>query len=353
MKKFIFIDRDGTLISEPKDYQVDCMSKLSFEPYVIISLLKLIRFGYQLILITNQDGLGGSNFPIKNFSIVQNFMLQVFLSQGILFKSILICPHYIYDNCNCRKPNIGLVQYWIKNNVMDKENSYVIGDRNTDMKLAKNMGIHGLLYHPQLFSWLKITKLLTTFNRSAKIFRRTNETDILVKISLDQPMENYINTGIYFLNHMLDQICTHSGIYMYINAKGDLKIDDHHTVEDIGISLGLALKKSLGNKIGIARYGFTLPMDESLSSCVLDISGRPYFSFKADFKNRFIGDLSSCMVKHFFFSLAQSMEVSLHIHASGENDHHCVESIFKSFGRTLKQAILVQDRKLPTSKGLL
>ncbi|WP_075431713.1 bifunctional histidinol-phosphatase/imidazoleglycerol-phosphate dehydratase HisB [Buchnera aphidicola] len=353
IKKFIFIDRDGTLIREPKDYQIDSLNKLFFEPYVIVSLLKLIRFGYHLILITNQDGLGSPNFLIKNFSVVQNFMLQVFASQGIFFESILICPHYIHDNCNCRKPKVELVKHWLYNNIMDKKYSCVIGDRKTDLQLAKNMGIRGFLYHSKELSWKKITDILTKVYRSAVFSRTTNETKVFIKINLDQSIKNYINTGIDFLNHMLDQVRVHSGISLYIHAQGDLKIDDHHTIEDIGIALGLALKKALGNKFGIARYGFTLPMDESLSSCFLDFSGRSCFIFKVKFKNKFIGDLSSCMIKHFFDSLSQSMQASLHIYATGENDHHCAEGIFKSFGRALRQAIHIQDKILPTSKGLL
>ncbi|AEH39659.1 imidazole glycerol-phosphate dehydratase [Buchnera aphidicola (Cinara tujafilina)] len=318
MKKFIFIDRDGTLIKEPKNYQIDCISKLFFEPNVIISLSKLLRFGYKLILITNQDGLGSASFSIKHFSFVQKFMLQIFASQGILFESILICPHFEKDNCKCRKPNIELVRYWVHNNIMDRKNSYVIGDRKTDIQLAKNMGIRSFLYNAKLLSWEHITNILTTQNRSAVVLRKTNETKIYIKINLDCPIKNYINTGIEFLNHMLDQLRVHSGIYLHIDVTGDLKIDDHHTIEDIGIALGLALKKALGNKFGISRYGFTLPMDESLSSCVLDLSGRISCFFKVNFKYQFIGDLNSCMIKHFFHSLAQSMQISLHIYAKGK-----------------------------------
>lgn len=355
VKKFLFIDRDGTLITEPKyTYQIDCFSKFFFEPYVIPSLIKLINFGYQLILITNQDGLGSLHYSIKKFSMIQNFFLHIFSSQGIFFRSILICPHYIHDNCQCRKPNIELVKYWVYNKIIDKKNSYVIGDRITDIQLAKNMGIQGLLYHRKLLSWKNIVNILTKLNRCAIVSRSTNETKIYVKISFDQPIKNYINTGIEFLNHMLDQIIVHSGIYMHINVKkDDLHIDDHHTIEDIGIALGKAFKKAVGNKIGISRYGFTLPMDESISSCILDISGRALLVFKVKFNNKFIGDLNSCMIQHFFYSFVQSMKITLHIYASGKNDHHCVESIFKSFGRTLKQAIYVQDKKLPTSKGIL
>ncbi|VFP83543.1 bifunctional histidinol-phosphatase/imidazoleglycerol-phosphate dehydratase HisB [Buchnera aphidicola] len=353
-KKFLFIDRDGTLIQEPKkNFQVDSYSKFFLEKDVIISLLQLIELGYQLIIITNQDGLGSKSFPIHKFNKIHNLMLNIFSSQKIFFKSILICPHFIHERCKCRKPNTSLVKYWITSNKLDKKNSYVIGDRNTDVQLAHNMGIKSFLYHPQFFSWKNIVTQLTYPNRLSEISRNTLETKIFIRISLDIPIACYINTGISFLNHMLDQIRIHSGVFMYVDVIGDLSIDDHHTVEDIGITLGSALKHALGNKIGISRYGFTLPMDESICSCILDISGRSFLSFYANFKNKYVGDLSTCMIEHFFYSLSQSMKITLHLHAYGNNDHHCAESLFKAFGRTLKQAIYLQGNILPTSKGFL
>ncbi|VFP87938.1 Histidine biosynthesis bifunctional protein HisB [Buchnera aphidicola (Cinara piceae)] len=353
-KKILFIDRDGTLIKEPKKtYQIDSVSKFYLEKNVISSLLKIIDLGYELVMITNQDGLGSISFPILKFSQIHNLMLNIFSSQNIFFKSILICPHFIHEKCTCRKPNTSLVSYWMNNINIDKKNSYVIGDRDTDIQLANNMGIKSFLYHSKFFSWKKIVIQLTCPNRLSEISRNTLETKIFIKVSLDIPMKNYINTGISFLDHMLDQIRIHSGICIYIDVIGDLYIDDHHTVEDIGITLGSALKRALGNKIGLSRYGFTLPMDESICSCLLDISGRSFLSFYATFKNKYVGDLSVCMIEHFFYSLSQSMNITLHLHAFGKNDHHCAESLFKAFGRCLKQAIYLDGQNLPTSKGLL
>ncbi|WP_343126606.1 bifunctional histidinol-phosphatase/imidazoleglycerol-phosphate dehydratase HisB [Buchnera aphidicola] len=354
IKKILFIDRDGTLIHEPRiSKQVDCLSKLFFEPFVIVSLAKLIKYGYELVLITNQDGLGSRIFSIKNFSLVQNFMLRILNSQGVFFRSILICPHFLEDNCLCRKPKTGLVQYWLKKKNIDRNMSYVIGDRKTDLQLATNMSIKGILYHRKKFSWIKIVQHLTTVDRFACITRITKETQIFIKIFLDRTVKSYTHTGIFFFDHLLEQIRVHSGISWSIKVFGDLEIDNHHTVEDIGIALGEAFKKSLNLKVGISRYGFVLPMDDSLASCYLDISGRSYFSFYAKFKNIFIGDFSTDMIEHFFYSFSISMGITLHLHAFGLNDHHCSESLFKVFGKTLQQAIKINGTEIPTTKGIL
>lgn len=354
LKKFLFIDRDGTLIHEPKDnFQIDHVDKFFLEPDVIPSLLTLKRFNYHFIMITNQDNLGSLEYSIEKFKVIQNLLLNIFFSQNIFFEAILICPHVLSDCCQCRKPNTKLVEFWLNSSFLDKNNSYVIGDRDTDIKFSKNMGIKSFLYNKKSLSWSKISNILTTPNRYSKILRCTNETKVLVELNLDHVIKKKINTGIYFLDHMLDQICVHSGISMVIDVKGDLHIDDHHTIEDIGITLGAALKESLGNKIGLSRYGFTLPMDESISSCVIDISGRSGLVFKVLFQSKYIGDLNSCMIEHFFYSLSQAMNITLHIYATGKNDHHCCESIFKSFGKTLKKAIKIKNDVLPTSKGYL
>ncbi|VFP85668.1 Histidine biosynthesis bifunctional protein HisB [Buchnera aphidicola (Cinara pseudotaxifoliae)] len=353
-KKFLFIDRDGTLIREPKKtLQIDSFDKFFLEKDVIVSLLQLIKFGYKLVLITNQDGLGSVSFSINKFSKIHNLMLSIFSSQNIFFDSILICPHFAHDNCNCRKPKITLVKHWINDDKFDKKNSYVIGDRNTDVQLANNMGIKSFLYDAKFFSWKNIVSCLKRPNRLSEISRNTLETKIFIKVSLDIPIDNYINTGIHFLDHMLDQFRIHSGICMYVEVIGDLWIDDHHTIEDVGIALGSALRNALGNKFGISRYGFTLPMDESICSCFIDISGRSFLSFCAVFKHKYIGDLSACMIEHFFYSISQSMKITIHLHACGKNDHHCAESLFKAFGRTIKQAICLDGDSLPTSKGVL
>lgn len=354
LEKFLFIDRDGTLITEPEiNHQIDSIEKIEFEPQVISSLISLKEYGYKFIIITNQDGLGTNSFPYASFEIPHKFMLKVFKSQGIVFDEILICPHNIKDCCSCRKPKLKMVKPWLNSDIMSKKESYVIGDRKTDIQLADNMGIKGILYNRENLNWSKITNKITKNNRYAKIFRQTKETKITVEVWLDRKNKSSINTGLTFFDHMLEQIAVHSGICMKIIAQGDTHIDDHHTIEDIGICVGQSLLEALGNKIGISRYGFSLPMDDSLATCVLDISGRPYLDFRAQFKNKSIGDMNTEMVEHFFYSLSYSMKSTIHISSSGKNDHHQIESIFKVFGRVLKEAIRVEGNQLLSSKGIL
>ncbi|HGM9785412.1 TPA: bifunctional histidinol-phosphatase/imidazoleglycerol-phosphate dehydratase HisB [Proteus mirabilis] len=353
-QKILFIDRDGTLITEPPtDHQVDSLNKLAFENGVIPALLNLQQAGYKLIMITNQDGLGTDSFPQADFEPPHNLMMQIFSSQSIVFDEVLICPHKPEDNCPCRKPETGLVTQYLVESALDKTNSYVIGDRQTDLQLAENMGINGLRYNANELSWSAISELLTKKDRYSHVERKTKETQIAIDIWLDREGESQISTGVGFFDHMLDQIATHGGFRMNINVQGDLVIDDHHTVEDTGLALGEALREALGNKRGIARFGFTLPMDECLASCALDISGRPHLEYKAEFKYQRVGDLSTEMIEHFFRSLSYTMGCTLHLKSKGKNDHHKAESLFKVFGRTLRQAIRVEGNTLPSSKGVL
>ncbi|MCK8105523.1 bifunctional histidinol-phosphatase/imidazoleglycerol-phosphate dehydratase HisB [Pseudoalteromonas sp. 2CM41L] len=349
---YLFIDRDGTIIEEPiTDKQVDSLEKLAFLPGVIPALLQLQAAGYRLVMVSNQDGLGTDSFPTADFDIAQDKMMDILQSQGISFDEVLICPHFDEQNCDCRKPKTGLLTELMRSGKVDLARSYVIGDRQTDIGLAQNLCCEGILYDG---SWPAIVTKLTTANREGRVTRNTKETQIDVAINLDQTKNGSIETGLGFFDHMLDQIRTHANIGLNIKAKGDLHIDEHHLVEDIGIALGIALKQALGTKSQIARYGFALPMDECKAEAQIDLSGRASFVLNANFSREKAGDLDVQMVEHFFKSLSDNAAISLILSVSDGNCHHQVEGLFKAFSRALRMAV-AQDttQQTASSKGCL
>ncbi|HEB9315308.1 TPA: bifunctional histidinol-phosphatase/imidazoleglycerol-phosphate dehydratase HisB [Campylobacter coli] len=351
-EKILFIDRDGTIIEEPKsDFQIDSLEKLRFEKDAIPTLLKLKNFGFKFVLVSNQDGLGTQSFPKEDFEIAHQKMLDILQSCGIKFKDIFICPHFENENCECRKPKTALLDEYIKHNLYNKEQSFVIGDRDTDMILASNLGVRGLKYSENL-TWKEIEEEILNSFRTASISRITKETNIHVKVCLNGG-KIAIDTGVPFFDHMLEQIAVHGGIGLEISCKGDLEIDEHHSVEDVALALGSAIKQALGDKIGITRYGFVLPMDECLASCAIDFCNRPHLVYKAKFKKEKLGELSTEMIEHFFYSLSYSMGASLHLKVKGKNDHHKAEGLFKAFAKALKMAVKIESENLASSKGVI
>jgi len=355
MKKILFIDRDGTLIEEPEDKQVDALHKIRLVPDVIGALQRLQIQGHRLVMVSNQDGLGTSSFPQEDFDICQEHVLALFNSQGIYFDDVFICPHLPDDNCDCRKPRTGLLTRYLASNDLDSSLSAVIGDRETDMLLAERIGIKGLLIGDEApaLTWNDICVALTPNARIGQAERSTRETKIRASVNLDATAPLKIDTGIGFYDHMLEQIATHAGFSLDVQCTGDLEVDEHHTIEDTAITIGSALRAALGDKRGIARFGFQLPMDESEARVSLDLSGRPFLVFDGSFPREKVGKMPTELVPHFFQSFAESLGATLHVSIRGSNTHHMVESCFKALGRTLRQAIQKEGNDLPSTKGAL
>ena len=356
MKRLLFIDRDGTLIEEPADEQIDDFAKLKFTKGVFRNL-NFIRqhTDFEFVMVSNQDGLGTDAFPEDTFWPVHNFILQTLEGEGITFDEILIDPHFPEDNAPTRKPNTGLVEKYMKDPDYDIANSYVIGDRETDRKFAENIGCKSLILSDEGMSWDKISELLFAGERTAEVKRTTKETDIHVKVNLDGTGLCDISTGLGFFDHMLEQIGKHGSIDLLIHTKGDLEVDEHHTIEDTAIALGECILTALGNKRGIERYGYCLPMDDCLCSVALDFGGRPWLVWDAEFHREKIGEMPTEMFLHFFKSLSDAAKMNLNIKAEGQNEHHKIEGIFKALARSLKMAVRrdIYHYELPSTKGML
>ena len=352
MNKVIFVDRDGTLLKEPLDEQIDALEKVEFVPGAISGLKALTGLGYQLVMASNQDGLGTPAFPEETFWPAQNLLLKTLEGEGVVFDDILIDPSFPEDKSPNRKPGTGMFGKYLDGSY-DLAASWVIGDRETDRKLAENLGARALLVSEM--SWAEVAETIRSSERSAVIARKTTETDIYVRVDLDGKGASAIDTGLKFLDHMLNQLVTHGGLALEIRCKGDLEVDEHHTMEDVGIALGEALRQALGDKRGIERYGFALPMDESRALVLMDFGGRSELVWDVQFTREYVGDVPTEMFHHFFKSIANAMQANLCIQARGENNHHLAEGIFKAFARSVKQAVRrnVFSYDLPSSKGLL
>jgi imidazoleglycerol-phosphate dehydratase/histidinol-phosphatase len=354
VKKVLFIDRDGTIIKEPADEQIDSFEKLEFMPQAISSLSTIAQeLDYELVMVSNQDGLGTDSFPENTFYPVQNFILQTLENEGVHFADIYIDRSFAHENKPTRKPNTGMLSKYIYGNY-DLQNSFVIGDRQTDIELAQNLGTQAIRIGSQGIGWREIYSMLKDQPRTAVIKRKTAETDIVVEINLDNAQGTTISTGLPFFDHLLEQISRHGNIGLIITAKGDLQVDEHHTMEDAGIALGEAFAAALGTKKSIARYGFLLPMDDCLAQAAIDFGGRAWLVWNADFRREKIGDVPTEMFFHFFKSFSDAAKCSLNIKAEGGNEHHKIESIFKAFAKAVQMAAAKTNNfNIPSTKGTI
>ena len=375
MKNVLFIDRDGTLALEPEGYQLDTFEKLVFYPEVFTYLAKIAKeLDFELVMVTNQDGLGTASFPEETFWPVQDFLIQSFKNEGVLFSEILIDKSLPADNAPTRKPRTAMMNHYLDKADYDLKNSFVIGDRLTDMELAKNLGSQGIFIanDPELgqdettanadlpivlttTSWKDIYAFLKLEQRQFDYERKTNETDIKLKLNLDGTGKSSIDTGIAFFDHMLDQLARHGSMDIEFEVKGDLEVDEHHTIEDTAIALGEAFAQALGNKLGIERYGFCLPMDDCLAQVAIDFGGRNWLVWETEFKREMIGKMPTEMFFHFFKSFSDGAKANINIKAEGTNEHHKIEAIFKAFAKAIKVAVKRDPYKmiLPSTKGSL
>lgn len=375
MKNVLFIDRDGTLALEPEGYQLDAFEKLVFYPEVFTYLAKIAKeLDFELVMVTNQDGLGTASFPDETFWPVQDFLIQSFKNEGVLFSEILIDKSLPADNAPTRKPRTAMMNHYLDKADYDLKNSFVIGDRLTDMELAKNLGSQGIFIanDPELgqdettanadlpivlttTSWKDIYAFLKLEQRQFDYERKTNETDIKLKLNLDGTGKSSIDTGIAFFDHMLDQLARHGSMDIELEVKGDLEVDEHHTIEDTAIALGEAFAQALGNKLGIERYGFCLPMDDCLAQVAIDFGGRNWLVWETEFKREMIGKMPTEMFFHFFKSFSDGAKANINIKAEGTNEHHKIEAIFKAFAKAIKVAVKRDPDKmiLPSTKGSL
>ncbi|MDG2062700.1 MAG: bifunctional histidinol-phosphatase/imidazoleglycerol-phosphate dehydratase HisB [Flavobacteriaceae bacterium] len=375
MKKILFIDRDGTLAIEPEEYQLDSFDKLVFYPEVFTFLGKIAReLNYELVMITNQDGLGTDSFPEDTFWPVQKFLIKAFENEGVVFNDVLIDKSFLEDNAPTRKPRTGMLTRYLDTTAYDLENSFVIGDRLTDMELAKNLGSQGIFIvnDPDLgkeettdetnfpialktSAWNTIYSFLKLEQRNVSYERKTNETEIKLQLNLDGNGKSKIDTGIPFFDHMIDQLARHGAMDIELSVKGDLEVDEHHTIEDTAIALGESFAKALGNKLGIERYGFCLPMDDCLAQVAIDFGGRNWLVWETEFNREMIGKMPTEMFIHFFKSFSDGAKANINIKAEGANEHHKIEAIFKAFAKAIKVAIKRDPDKmiLPSTKGNL